>query len=71
MPGMMDAFGRLITLFGTLLECGGIRVTKAALNRLGLPGGYPRRPRRPVDDERLERVLAVIGKLKIADVEGW
>lgn len=71
MPGMMEAFGRLIRLFGTVLECGGIRVTKAALNRLGLPGGYPRRPRLPVEDARLDRVLKVIEDLDIARTEKW
>ena len=71
MPGMMDAYGRLIKLFGTLLECGGIRVTKAALNRLGLPGGYPRRPRLPVEDDRLDCVLSVIQDLDIARIEKW
>jgi len=71
MPGMMDAFGRLIKLFGAVQECGGIRVTKAALNRLGLAGGYPRRPRLPVEDERLERVLKIIQDLDIARIEEW
>ncbi len=68
---MMDAFGRLIKLFGTLLGNGGIRVTKAALNRLGLPGGYPRRPRLPVEDARLNKVLQVIEELDIASIEKW
>lgn len=71
MSATMESFGKLITLFGTLMECGGIRVTKAALNRLGLPGGYPRRPRLPVEDERLERVLKVIQDLEIAAIEKW
>ena len=63
--------GRLIKLFGTLLECGGNRVTKAALNRLGLPGGYPHRPRLPVEDARLDRILKVIEDLGIAGIEKW
>lgn len=71
MPGMMEAFGRLIKLFGTLLSCGGIRVTKSALNRLGLPGGYPRRPRLAVEDARLDRVMKVIEELDIASIEKW
>lgn len=71
MPGMMDAFGRLIKLFGALMDYGAGRVTKSALNRLGLAGGYPRRPRLPVEDERLEKVLSVIAELEIAKIEKW
>ena len=69
--GMMDAFGRLIRLFGTLQECGGIRATKAALNRLGLPGGYLRRPRLAMEDARVDHVLKIIQDLEIADIEKW
>jgi 4-hydroxy-tetrahydrodipicolinate synthase len=71
MPGMMDAFGRLITLFGTLMDYGAGRATKSALNRLGLAGGYPRRPRLPIDDARLDKVMDIIAELGIAKIEKW
>ena len=71
MAGMMDAFGRLIKLFGALMDYGAGRATKSALNRLGLPGGYPRRPRLPVNDARLDAVIRVIAELGIAEIEKW
>lgn len=71
MPGMMEAFGKVIKLFGALMDYGAGRVTKSALNRLGLAGGYPRRPRMPVEDERLDKVLAVIAELGLAKIEKW
>lgn len=47
----------------------GIRGLKAALNSLGLPGGYPRRPRLPVagDDEAL--VDAMLDRLNFSATE--
>ena len=41
-------------------------IFKAALNELGLPGGYPRRPLLPLDDEGLasvRRTLVALGKM--------
>ncbi len=69
--GMMDAFGRLIRLFGAALSGGGTRVTKSALNRLGLAGGTSRLPRLIIEDERLDKLLAVIEQLDIPRIEGW
>jgi 4-hydroxy-tetrahydrodipicolinate synthase len=69
--GMMDAFGRLIRLFGAALSGGGTRVTKSALNRLGLAGGTSRLPRLIIEDERLDRLLATIEQLDIPRIEGW
>jgi 4-hydroxy-tetrahydrodipicolinate synthase len=71
MAGMMDAFAKVIRLSGGLYGNGGIRVTKAVLNHFGLPGGYPRKPRLPVADERLTRALAVVGSLDLGGLEGW
>jgi 4-hydroxy-tetrahydrodipicolinate synthase len=71
LAGMMDAFGRVIRLSSALYGNGGIRVTKAVLNHLGLPGGYPRKPRLPVRDERLTRALTVVDQLGIARTENW
>jgi len=54
-----------------LYGAGGIRATKAVLNDLGLPGGYPRKPQLPVSKETLLRVRAVVDELGLAEIEGW
>src|SRR5262249_9688581 len=54
----MGAFGKIVRASGLLYENGGIRMTKAILNKLGLPGGYPRAPRKPVKDDKLASVFA-------------
>jgi 4-hydroxy-tetrahydrodipicolinate synthase len=71
MAGMMSAFAKVIRLSSGLYGNGGIRVTKAVLNRLGLPGGYPRKPRLPATDERLPRALAIVEGLDLGGLEGW
>ena len=69
--GMMEAFGKLVRLSQVLYTAGGIRATKAVLNDLGLPGGYPRKPQLPIPKETLHRVRAVVDDLGLAEVEGW
>jgi 4-hydroxy-tetrahydrodipicolinate synthase len=71
MIGMMEAFAKVIRLSSGLYGNGGIRVTKAVLNHLGLPGGYPRLPRLPATDERLDRALAVVNSMDLGGLEGW
>jgi 4-hydroxy-tetrahydrodipicolinate synthase len=66
---MMDAFSKLVRLSGGLYGNGGIRVTKAVLNHYGLPGGYPRKPRLPVTDERLTRSLALVESMNLPELE--
>ncbi|HWE54694.1 MAG TPA: dihydrodipicolinate synthase family protein [Acidimicrobiales bacterium] len=65
---MMRAFATVVRLSAALYGQGGIRATKAVLGRLGLPGGVPRRPRLPLDDQ-----LAIELRSRIADlgVDGW
>ena len=65
------AFGRLARLSMALYGRGGIRATKAVLNRLGLPGGYPRKPQLPVADATVDELMTVIEDLHLGDVEGW
>jgi 4-hydroxy-tetrahydrodipicolinate synthase len=64
-------WGKLMRLFMALYGNGGIRVTKAVLNQLGLAGGYPRKPRLPVDADALGRAMAVVKAEGIAEIEGW
>jgi 4-hydroxy-tetrahydrodipicolinate synthase len=54
-----------------LYAAGGIRATKAALNALGLPGGYPRLPQLPVPDSMVPPLLEAIEQLGIGAIEGW
>jgi 4-hydroxy-tetrahydrodipicolinate synthase len=65
------AFGRLARLSMALYGRGGIRATKAVLNRLGLPGGYPRKPQLPVDDAAVDWLMTLIAALQIGELEGW
>lgn len=71
LPGLMEAFGKLIKLFGISLDSGGTRVVKPTLNRLGFAGGQVRPPRQMIEDVRLDRVLATVEELGIAKIEGW
>jgi len=68
---LLAAFGRVARLSMALYGCGGIRATKAVLNRLGLPGGYPRKPQLPVADETIDTLMTTIEALGIGELEGW
>jgi 4-hydroxy-tetrahydrodipicolinate synthase len=65
------AFGNVARLSIALYGAGGIRATKAVLNRLGLPGGYPRKPQLPVTDATVDELMHVIEDLGIGEIEGW
>ncbi|MDB5433079.1 MAG: dihydrodipicolinate synthase family protein [Caulobacter sp.] len=71
MDALFDRWGQVMRLFSALYGNGGIRVTKAVLNELGLAGGYPRKPRLPVTDERLTRAMAVVDSLGLKAIEGY
>lgn len=64
------AYAQVLRLFSMQRALGGVTCTKAALNRLGLPGGYPRKPRLPAGEQELQRIEQMLGKLDIARVEG-
>jgi 4-hydroxy-tetrahydrodipicolinate synthase len=68
LDAMMDAFSKVVRLSTGLYGNGGIRVTKAVLNQLGLPGGYPRKPRLPVTDERLTRAIALVKGMDLPEL---
>lgn len=60
LAGAADRFARVLRLYAAMAGVGGVSGTKAALNQLGLPGGFPRRPRLPVPpewDAQIERIL--------------
>ena len=66
-----DAFNRVVRLSTGLYGLGGIRVTKAVLNRLGLPGGYPRKPRLIATDAELAQAMQIVRDLDIERFETW
>jgi 4-hydroxy-tetrahydrodipicolinate synthase len=65
-----EAYGRIMHL----LELNGrymhITATKTALALLGLPGGYPRRPRLMLEGEAREDVRRVVEAQRVVEVEG-
>jgi 4-hydroxy-tetrahydrodipicolinate synthase len=68
--GAHEAYAKVMQLFNMTARHGGIRGTKAALQMLGLPGGIPRRPRRPVTDQAaLDEIRALVERLDIASLE--
>lgn len=67
---MMTSFGKVVRLSDVLYRNGGIRATKAVLNHLGLPGGYPRKPQLPVTDAVLMTVAAAVESLQIEELVG-
>jgi 4-hydroxy-tetrahydrodipicolinate synthase len=69
--GTLAAFGTLLRLATLVYGHGGILATKAVLGRFGLPGGVPRKPHLPVDDELAAALAAEVEKLGVPDVEGW
>ena len=68
---LFPAFGRLARVSMALYGRGGIRATKAVLNRLGLPGGYPRKPQLPVADAVVDELMVLVEELRLGELEGW
>ena len=71
LAGALDAFGQVVRLSGLLYGHGGIRATKAVLDRLGLPGGTVRLPQLTVSDEVVDAVVAHLEAAGIPAIEGW
>lgn len=65
-----DAFAKVLRLYTAMAGVGGVSGTKAACNQLGLPGGYPRRPRLPVLPEWEERITRILAEHDIRGLEG-
>ncbi|MCD9623803.1 dihydrodipicolinate synthase family protein [Rhabdothermincola salaria] len=66
-----DAFGQVVRLSGLLYGHGGIRATKAVLDRLGLPGGTVRLPQLTVSDEVVDAIVEHLDAAGIPAIEGW
>ena len=67
----LDLWGKVMRIFMAFYGNGGIRVTKAVLGQFGQAGGYPRKPRLPVEADALARAMAVAEECGIAAIEGW
>lgn len=70
LTGAADAFARVLRLYAAMAGVGGVSGTKAALNQLGLPGGYPRKPRLAVSPEWDARIRDILLEHDIRGVEG-
>jgi 4-hydroxy-tetrahydrodipicolinate synthase len=71
MAATFAAFAGVVRLSGVLYGRGGIRATKAVLDRLGLPGGSVRRPQLPVADAVVDEVVAHLQAAGIPAIERW
>ena len=59
------AYVRLSSLFVAILGAGGLSVAKAILDQLGLDGGDPRRPRRPIEDADRRRAAEIVEQFQL------
>lgn len=71
LPGAADAFSRVLRLYTAMAGVGGVSGTKAALNLLGLPGGYPRKPRLEVPPEWQAKIAEILDTHDIRAIEGF
>lgn len=64
------AYAHVLRLFSAQRALGGITCTKTALNLLGLPGGYPRKPRLSATEQETQRIEQMLQQFDIARLEG-
>ena len=70
LPGVNDAFGKLLRLYTTNVKFGNMRGIKAALRQLGLPGGQTRRPRLIASEEAGRELVDTFESLDLRTIEG-
>jgi 4-hydroxy-tetrahydrodipicolinate synthase len=58
-------FGKLLRLYRALYSAGGIRATKAVLDRLGHAGGVPRKPQLPIDAAEIDTLVELLRQLEV------
>ena len=68
MEETFNTYDMLLRVFQENTKHGSIRGIKAALAILGLPGGYPRKPRLPVTDEQRQDIARWVRDL---DIQRW
>jgi 4-hydroxy-tetrahydrodipicolinate synthase len=59
-------YGKLLRLYRALYAAGGIRATKAVLDRLGLAGGVPRKPQLPIAEQAVDELIRLMRDLGLA-----
>ena len=64
-----SAYRKILQLWPITAKYGNIQGTKAALQILGLPGGYPRKPRLPVVGDALIEISRKLRELGIRELE--
>jgi len=69
LAGRDEAFVKLLRLFDATQEGGGVSATKGALRLLGLPAGWPRRPRLPVRESKARKLARVFEELGLREIE--
>jgi 4-hydroxy-tetrahydrodipicolinate synthase len=67
--GSAEDFALLLRIYDEFTKIGGSKALKVALNMLGLPGGYPRRPRLPIDESLHPKVRELIDRFGIEELE--
>jgi 4-hydroxy-tetrahydrodipicolinate synthase len=67
---LATSFGKLLRISAAFYGAGGIRATKAALTRLGLAGGSPRKPQLPVSDQTVDELIALAQFLDVHPCPG-
>ena len=60
---LSSSFGKLLRLYRALYAAGGIRATKAVLDRLGLAGGVPRKPQLPIAASTVDELVELMQAL--------
>jgi 4-hydroxy-tetrahydrodipicolinate synthase len=68
MAAAFDAYRRIMELLSLNMQYMHITATKTALSLLGLPGGFPRKPRLMLEGEAREHVRRVVEEQRIAAV---
>jgi len=66
--GAESAYRKILSLWPITYRYGSIRGTKAALQMLQLPGGYPRRPRLPVPENAIPEIATKLRALDIPEL---
>lgn len=64
-----EAYRAMMQVTAIARDYGGISGSKAALRLMGLPGGYPRKPRLDVSADQLEEIGGIVDRLKLREIE--
>jgi 4-hydroxy-tetrahydrodipicolinate synthase len=68
LKGAAEAYAKLMRLFTAVMQFTHITGAKAVLNMLGVPGGYPRKPRLTLEEDQQHKLRAELMKLDIEEL---